>query len=219
LVTVRLTPSSETRFSHDAEAFAATRDNVPCDNSDPNRCSRTLGQHSHNRLFGSTHHSSNYRNAREHRGTCHRRSVPFLQPDLACNWCRFSPRKRLGVDPRNDLHSPLYTRRSLRRLYRSLPSRLCPSFLDHHDRLSHQISCQSLLRQRNHFNLHARDEHATDNENCANAPITDPVRSNSAVYSPIHPLHSRTSANTRSRRNWEVSFLRRPSGSRQLVLH
>src|SRR5207245_9089413 len=109
---------------------------------------------------------------------------------------------------------------SVGRVYRPLPGRLCLRLLGSDDNLAHQGTRQSLLRQRNSTNLHARDEHTTDNDNRPNTPITDPVPSNSPTHSPVHPLHFHTSTNTcHIRHNWEVSFLRCPLGSRQLVLH
>src|SRR5207244_11814667 len=101
---------------------------------------------------------------------------------------RLSPWKRWAVDRRNDLHGALHPWRSLRRVYRTVPSRLRASLLDYHDYLSHQISRQSLLRQRNGPNLHARHEHSTDTKIRSHPTITDSVRSGSTANPPVQPF-------------------------------
>ncbi len=220
MVTVRLTPSGESRFSHDAEALQANRHYTSRDNSDPNRCPWTSSQPRYHRLGRHILHSSHSWNLDRYRRDCYRRSLSLLQPRLAGHRSRVSPWKGLGVDPRNDLHGALHPWRSLRRVYRTLPSRLCVSLLDHHDHLSNQISRQSLLRQRNGSNLHARNEHSTDTKIRSHPPITDSVRSRGTANPPVQPfpLGARTSTSGGDC-NGEMSFLRRPTCPREYVLH
>ncbi len=90
----------------------------------------------------------------------------------------------------------------------------------YHDHLSHQISRQGLLRQGNSLNLYASDEHATDIEIRSNSPIADSVCSGSPANSSVHPCQSSANTSTGTGdRSREVSFLRRPAGSGQLVLY
>ena len=220
MVTVRLTPSGETRFSHDAEAFAANRHYIPRDSSDPNRCPWTSSQPRYHRIGCHILHSSHSWNPDRHRRDRYRWSLSLLQSHMAGDRGRLSPWKGLGVDPRNDLHGALHPWRSLRRVYRTVPSRLCVSLLDYHDHLSHEISCQSLLRQRNGPNLHARDEHSTDTKIRSHPPITDSIRSGGTANPPVQPFPLGTSTSTSGGDcNREMSFLRRPADPGKLVLH
>ncbi len=221
MVTVRLTPSGETRFSHDAEALPANRHYIPRDSSDPNRGPWTSSQPRYHRLGCHILHSSYSWNLDRHRRDRYRWSLSLLQSHMAGDRGRLSPWKGLGVDPRNDLHGALHPWRSLRRVYRIVPSRLCVSLLDYHDHLSHQISRQSLLRQRNGPNLHARHEHSTNTKIRSHPPITDSVRSGGTANLPVQPFSPSIGASAAGGGdcNGEMSFLRSPARPRQLVLH
>jgi len=220
LVTVRLTPSSEDSIFHDAEALPANRHYTSRDNSDPNRCPWTSSQPCYHRLGCHILHSSHGWNPDRYRRDRYRWSLSLLQPRMAGDRGRLSPWKRLGVDPWNDLHGALDPRRSLRRVYRTVPSRLRVSLLAHHDHLSHQISRQSLLRQRNGPNLHARDEHSTDTKVLSHPSITDSVRSGGTTNPPVQPFPLSTGTSTGGGCcNGEMSFMWRPACTGELVLH
>ena len=219
MVTVRLTPSREIRFSHDAEAFAANRHYSSRNNSDPDRRSRTPCQPRHHRLGSSLLNFTSSRDPNRYCRSSHWWSLSLLQPDLAGNRGRLSPWKRLGVDPGNDLYSPLHTRRGLRRVYRSVPSGLRVGILDYHDHLSYQISRQSFLQQRDSLNLHACDEHSADNAIRTSSPITDTVRSNGSAHPPVQPSPSANPCTGAGDSDREVSLLRHAPGFRQFLLH
>ena len=220
MVTVRLTPSGETRLSHDAEALPANRHYTPRNSSDPNRCPWTSSQPRYHRLGRHILHSSHSWNPDRYRRNRYRRSLSLLQPHMAGDRGRLSPWKGLGVDPWNDLHGALHPWRSLRRVYRTVPSRLCVSLLDYHDHLSHQISRQSLLRQRNGPNLHARDEYSNDTKIRSHPSITDSVRSGGTGNPPVQPFPLGTGTSTGGGDcNGEMSFLRSPACPGELVLH